>query len=163
MKKSRFLGVGAAALALSACATMPRGGALPESISYETGPCFGACPVYVVTVRSDGSGMFEGKRFTAVSGQRSFRVTPDQFRAFADRLAPLRPASGIVRYSGAPLCRGMATDLPSADVKWRTRGGGEQELYFYYGCDMEAKRAMAERLGSAPDLLPIASFIGGQP
>jgi hypothetical protein len=151
-----------ALLALSACATLPRGGGLPDSISYETGPCFGACPVYVVTVHADGSGTFEGKRFTAVSGQRGFRSDPDQYRAFADRLAPLRPNSGTVRYSGAPLCRAMATDLPSVDVKWRSRGR-EQELYFYYGCDMEGKRAISERLGSAPDLLPIASFIGGQP
>ena len=56
----------------------------------------------------------------------------------------------------------MATDLPLVDVKWRSRGA-EQELYFNYGCDMESKRAIAERLGSAPDLLPIASLIGGQP
>ena len=152
----------AGALALSACATTPRSDGLPESISYETGPCFGACPVYVVTVHADGSGMFEGRRFTAAIGPRDFRVTPEQYRAFAARLAPLRPASGSVRYSGAPLCRAMATDLPSVDVKWRSHGR-EQELYFYYGCDMEGKRAIAERLGSAPDLLPIISFIGGQP
>ena len=86
--------IAAAALALPGCATMPRGGGLPESISYETGHCFGACPVYAVTVHSDGSGLFEGKRFTAVSGQRAFRIDPDQYRAFAGRLEPLRPDSG---------------------------------------------------------------------
>jgi hypothetical protein len=153
----------AAVLGLSACATTRQSGGLPDRISYETGPCFGACPVYAVTVNADGTGQFEGKRFTAVSGLRSFRVTPDQYRAFADRLAPLRPKSGSVRYSGAPLCRAMATDLPSVDVKWRVRSGGGQELYFNYGCDIEARRAIADRLGSAPDLLPIESFIGAQP
>ena len=153
----------AAGLALAGCASLPRGGSLPDSISYETGPCFGACPVYALTVRADGRGTFEGRRFTAASGERSFRITPDQYRAFAERLAPLRPESGSVRYSGPPLCRRMATDLPSVDVKWRSRRGGEQQLYFYYGCDMEGKKAIAERLGSAPELLPIAAFIGGQP
>jgi hypothetical protein len=148
----------AALLALPACATTAPAGAPVESISYETGLCFGACPVYLVTVSSDGSGSFEGRRFTAVTGRRDFRVTPEQYRAFASRLEPLRPASGSLRYSGPPLCETMATDLPSAEVTWRT-SGGEQSLYFYYGCDMQEKRAMAERLRSAPDLLPIGAFI----
>ena len=28
------------------------------SISYEATPCFGFCPIYRVTVRADGSGLF---------------------------------------------------------------------------------------------------------
>ena len=86
-----------------------------QSISYETGPCFGACPVFRVTVNSDGSGTFEGRRFTAVTGERGFRVTPAQYRAFADQLAPLRPASGTMRYAGEA-CEMTATDMPSAEV-----------------------------------------------
>ncbi len=39
----------------------------------------------------------------------------------------------------------MATDLPSAAVTWRGRRG-EQSLYFYYGCDMQRNRAIADRL-----------------
>ncbi|MEA3002773.1 MAG: hypothetical protein QOH81_1561 [Sphingomonadales bacterium] len=162
MGKAR-LAIAAAGFAMSACATMPALGAAPESIRYETGPCFGACPVYTVTVRADGSGLFEGRRFTAVSGSRAFRITPGQYRAFAAWLAPLRPRRGILRYDGAPLCGRMATDLPSADVKWRLRDGSERELYYYYGCDMDGKRAMAERLRKAPGLLPIAAFIRAGP
>ena len=55
----------AVALASAACATVPPA-ASAQSISYETGPCFGACPVFRVTVSPDGSGTFEGRRFTAV-------------------------------------------------------------------------------------------------
>ena len=54
----------------------------------------------------------------------------------------------------------MATDLPSAEVTWRPPGRGTQSLYFYYGCDMQRNRAIAERLGGAPRLLPIGGFIG---
>ncbi len=148
--------VPAAILALSACAaTAPATPA--ETIVFETGPCFGACPVYRVTVNSGGDGTFEGRRFTAVAGSRPFRATPAQFRAFARQLAPLRPAAGAVRYSGEA-CRSMATDLPSAEVTWRSRRG-TQSLYFYYGCDMERNRAIAERLDAAPGLLPIGDFI----
>jgi len=130
-----------------------------ESISYETGPCFGACPVYRVTVSPDGSGTFEGRRFTAVTGERSFRITPEQYRAFAAQLAPLRPAEGSVRMSGEA-CRQMATDLPSAEVTWFSPIGNSQSYYFYYGCDMDRNRAIAERLTEAPRLLPIQAFIG---
>ena len=147
------------ALALTGCATTS-GAALGggvESITYETGPCFGACPVYRVTVNRDGEGLFEGRRFTAVAGERRFPVTPEQFRAFAAHLAPLRPASGERRYAGEA-CETMATDLPSAEVIWRA--ADRQSLYFYYGCDMERNRAIAERLSAAPDLLPIAEFVG---
>jgi hypothetical protein len=158
MGRARLV-IATASLALCASATVPALGAAPASISYETGACFGACPVYTVTVRADGSGRFEGRRFTAVAGARTFRITPGRYRAFAAWLAPLRPRSGTMRYDGPPLCGRMATDLPSADVKWRLRDGSERELYYYYGCDMDGKRAMAERLRKAPGLLPIAAFI----
>ena len=151
-----FLLVGAAG-----CTTVPDGPIAieSESISYETGPCFGACPVYRVTVSPDGSGTFEGRRFTAVTGERSFRITPDQYRAFAAQLAPLRPAEGSVRMSGEA-CRQMATDLPSAEVTWFSQIGNSQSYYFYYGCDMERNRAIADRLTRAPQLLPIRELIG---
>jgi len=147
----------AAALTSTACATVPPTAPV-ESISYETGPCFGACPVFRVTVNSDGSGTFEGRRYTAVTGERGFRATPEQFRAFAAQLAPLRPASGTMRYTGEA-CEMTATDMPSAEVTWRS-GASEQQLYFYYGCDMEKNRAIAQRLNDARDLLPIGDLLG---
>lgn len=154
----RTIAIAAAAAALAGCATTQPAEAGPRpvaSISYETGPCFGACPVYRVTVHADGRGQFEGRRFTAVAGSREFRVTPAQYRAFAAQLQPLRPATGTRRYSG-DACRIMATDLPSAEVIWSTG----QQFYFYFGCDMERNRAIAQRLRAAPGLLPIADLIG---
>ena len=149
-----------AAFALAGCATASSAGVETglRSISYETGPCFGACPVYRVTVHSDGSGTFEGRRFTAVTGERPFQATPAQFEAFARQLAPVRPASGTVRYSGET-CSMMATDLPSAEVTWQEADGEQQQLYFYFGCDMEKNRALGERLNAAPGLLPIGDWI----
>jgi hypothetical protein len=147
----------AAALA-AAPAPAPAGARPVESISFETGPCFGACPVYKVTVRSDGSGFFEGRRFTSVTGTRRFQVTSAQYRAFAAHLASLRPARGSRRLEGEA-CRSMATDLPSAEVVWSRPGAAPQSLYFYFGCDMERNRALALRLQTAPRLLPIARLI----
>jgi hypothetical protein len=147
----------AATIALPAHALPPPGTPV-ETITYRTGACFGRCPIYEVTVNSNGSATFNGINFTAVRGERAFRITSTQYRAFAAHLAPLRPAGGDRDYNGSN-CGSTATDLPSADVTWRARRG-EQRLHFYYGCDMEKNRALAQRLSSAPALLPIRDFIG---
>jgi len=148
----------AAALALPvASAAQPRPGTPVETIIFETGPCFGTCPVYRVVVNSNGTGTFEGRHHTAVTGTRPFRLRPGQYLAFARHLAPLRPARGTIRYAGER-CRIAATDLPSAEVTWRSRRG-TRGLYFYYGCDMQRNRAIAARLSAAPGLLPIGDYI----
>lgn len=168
MRGLAILGLGA--LALSGCVA-PRGGEpgrpVPiegDSIRYETGACFGACPIYTVTVRPDGTGTFEGKRFTAVTGERRFTLSRAQYDAFAARLAPYRPGSGQVRYApGEKNCERMATDMPSVDVTWTRAIGDSQGLYFYYGCDMEKNQAIADALGEAVEALPIQDLIGERP
>ena len=154
MKKIALLFAVAVALPASAA---QRPATPVETIVFETGPCFGTCPVYRVTVNSNGTGTFEGRHHTAVSGTRAFRLRPGQYQAFARQLAPLRPARGTIRYAG-DRCRIAATDLPSAEVTWRSRRG-TQGLYFYYGCDMQRNRAIAARLSAAPGLLPIGDYI----
>jgi Domain of unknown function (DUF6438) len=151
----------AAALTASPSAAAPARRAAPETIVYRTGPCMGGCPIYAVTVRSDGIARFEGINFTAVRGIRNFRVTAAQYRAFANNLAPIRPARGSIDYRNGDHCRIMATDMDSAAVTWEGRRG-TQRLDYYYGCDMERNRALARRLRAAPGLLPIGAFIGAQ-
>lgn len=144
--------------ALAACASAPEAPA-PQTITYARGPCFGACPVYRVTVGADGSGLFEGERFTAVTGQRRFTVTPEAFRAFAEKLAPHRPQGTLDIAMGHARCQLAATDHPSAVVTW-AGGGRNDRLGYYYGCRDEANAALAQALTEAPALLPIASMIG---
>jgi hypothetical protein len=158
MKTAFLLLAALPALPAAALPPSPRPSTPVQTIVFETGPCFGACPVYRLTINSNGSGTFEGRRFTRVTGSRPFRFTPAQYQAFARELAPLRPARGSVRYAGER-CRSMATDMPSADVTGRS-SRGTQSLYFYYGCDMQRNRAIAERLRRAPGLLPLGDFIG---
>ncbi|MGP7794611.1 DUF6438 domain-containing protein [Sphingomonas sp. CLY1604] len=165
--KSVIVGLAAVALAgtLSGCVVVDasRNGrpvALEsETIRYETAPCFGTCPVYAVTIAPDGSGTFEGKRFTAVTGIKRFQATPAAYHSFAARLAPYRPAEGEKLYQmGTALCGGpMVSDMPSVDVVWSEASGASQHLNLYYGC---GPQAMRDALRSAPDALPIAAFIG---
>lgn len=131
----------------------------PDSIRYETEPCFGFCPVFAVTVNRDGQGMFEGRQHTAVKGSRRFRMTRAQFRAFASKLAPLRPARGSIRYDHGTRCQGGGvppTDGASTDVSWR-EGAASQSLHFYEGCP---QRPIGLRLRQARALLPINHLIG---
>lgn len=151
-----------ASLLASACVTVPGTPVAIEadSISYTTGPCFGTCPMYTISIRPDGSGTFEGRRFTAVTGTRAFQATPEQYRAFAAHLAPLRPAEGAVRLSGEA-CESQATDLPSAEVTWFSQIGNSQSYYLDFGCDRERHQAARERLQAAPALLPqVQDLIG---
>jgi len=153
----KSIGLVAMALAALPAGASAQPGTPVQTISFETGPCFGTCPVYRLVINSNGIGSFEGRRFTAFTGTRPFRATIAQYRAFARQLEPIRPAHGSIRYEEGT-CGAMATDLPSAEVTWRSRRG-TQSLYFYYGCDMQRNRALAERLSAAPALLPIGDFI----
>lgn len=154
-------------LALSACATIDTpesGGPIAlesETIRYETAPCFGTCPVYAITIKPDGQGTFEGKRFTAVTGIKKFQTTSAAYRAFASILAPYRPTENEVLYQpGAPNCENAPTDMPSVDVVWTELSGGLQHLNVYYGC---GPQEMRDALRSAPKALPLGSFIGVRP
>jgi hypothetical protein len=154
--------IAAGLLLLTGCATVPADAPVQttETIRYETGPCFGACPVYAVTVSSDGTGSFEGKRFTAVTGTQSFTVTPAQFADFRERLAPYRPATGErLIQSGEAECGSMITDQPSASVAW-TGGGAPASLSLYYGCTAPALAALKTAVRAAPEALPIGAMIG---
>lgn len=165
----------AATVLLSACAVAPprstiapaaaqppavaNAAANLASISYSTSACFGACPVYAVTVTSDGRGTWEGQRFVAATGERAFAVTPAQFAAFASALARHRP-NGDRRLVTQGECRQFATDLDGVDVVWTDRAGRRDVLSAYFGCDMEANRAMFAELKAAIRALPVAALIG---
>jgi hypothetical protein len=128
-------------------------------ITYETQACHGFCPVYRLTVRSDGRGVFEGVQHTAVTGTRSFRVTPAQWRAFRRRLQADHPV-GTVDLTGPDGCGSrFATDLPGVVVRW---SGAERPamLRVNYGCDAQSHARLFRALRSAPDVLPVAALIG---
>ena len=130
----------------------------PETISYRTGPCYGTCPAYRVTVSADGRGVFEGERFTKATGRRAFRVSKAEWLEFRRRLQPLR-GQGTVRLEDGEGCRIMATDMPTVEVRW-TGGARASNLRINYGCDPERYGWMFTHLREAPKALPIAGFVG---
>lgn len=176
----RIFTVGLAGMALTGCSVLvprtegppvstPRPAAMPphlteQTIRYETTPCYGRCPVYTITIDNRGEGVFTGTRFTAVTGERRFHATPEQFDAFAWAISPYMPGRGeLLIQQGTKLCKNVATDMPSVDIVRTRAGRGTDHLNLYFGCDMEKNRAVKDALGNAPDKLPIEDLIGARP
>ena len=153
MRTSLVMGLALCLATGSGAAAKPR----VETISYETGPCFGTCPVYKVTVSSDGRGVFEGQRFTAVTGTRAFRVSPAQWRAFRRQLQALH-GRGTVEMTGPPVCEQMATDMPTVEVRW-SGAFRPFTLRANYGCRNERLQWKFAHLRRAPGTLPIAALV----
>jgi hypothetical protein len=114
----------------------------------------------MIVIAPDGSGTFEGKRFTAVTGVRRFKATSESYRVFAARIAPYRPTNNELLYQpGTPICKDAPTDMPSVDIVWSELSGASQHLNFYYGC---GSQNMREALRKAPEVLPVSKLIGAR-
>ncbi|MBB3764006.1 DUF6438 domain-containing protein [Sphingomicrobium lutaoense] len=144
---------------LAGCATIPSAPKAPDVITYATEPCFGRCPVYRLTVSSDGVAVFEGKANTLVTGRRTFVVKEEEYQAFKAMLEPHRPVGERIIRPGSEECRNAATDHPGVDIRWATEDRSDH-LSAYYGCDMDLNRDMYEALMRAPYELPMTIYIG---
>jgi len=125
-------------LAVAACAareTAPEPVDADDRITLERGPCFGACPMYTLTVWGDGRVEFDGRRFVAQEGRDTAQVPPaDVARLFAladsigfhDLPADITPANERA-------CGGAWTDMPSATVTIE-RGAASHTVNHYHGC-----------------------------
>jgi len=146
----RPLTVLAIALLAGSCARTPApapalndaAGGAGDRIILERRPCFGACPVYSVTLERGGAVRFEGHRFVADTGVAFGAVPP----ARADSLFREIEAAGFFgfsdRYSmGDAGCGRYATDLPGAVVEVR-RDGRSKRVEHDHGC-ADAPAALA--------------------
>src|SRR5690242_2455041 len=121
----------AAALIVDACARAPApkparsdvDTSAEDRITLERRPCFGACPVYTVTLERSGKVRFEGHRFVADTGVSVGAVPP----ARADSLFRDIEAAGFFELSdryamGESGCGRYATDLPGAVIEVELEG-----------------------------------------
>ena len=134
-----------------------------ETITYHVTPCLGSCPVYTVTVSSDGQARFKGESYVAVTGDRAFRITRAQFDAFRARLAPYRPKQGqeMLVQPDSALCPDYATDSPSIEITWASNGHPGEHLNYYAGCiNPRVSHEMWSSLTHAIETLPITKFVG---
>ena len=115
-------------LALAACLYADNGRAeSPVSkISLERTMCFGRCPVYKLTVYSDGKVEYEGKDFVKEKGARRSKISEKDFRKLMKKVEEIGFFEFKDRYDG------RITDLPTR-ITTVTKGDGSKTVRNYYG------------------------------
>lgn len=164
----RAIIVMAIAATLGGCATTgqsPQPPAKSDTIRFSAGRCFGACPVYSVTVEPDGSGVLVPEKFTSVPGETRFTVTPLQYRRLRDSLAPFRPAPGTEKRIGPgdPSCKRMATDHPGYQIVWTRKPQKPTRLDYYGGCHDPQHSRLRAAIAAIPKMLDIEKMLTPAP
>ena len=130
------------------------------AITIEETPCFGFCPAFTARIAANGQGTYEGGAFVATKGAASFTVSPAEFAAFEQRLAPFRLARTKLFNHGnctAPL----ATDSPSVKVTWEAAGREPVVLDWYLGCRQPGLTERSDDIYDAWKELPaLAELVG---
>lgn len=103
-------------------------------ISLERRPCFGACPVYTVTLDGSGAVRFDGRRFVKDTGT----VTDTLPAVRVDSLRAELEAAGYFGFAdryvmGQPACERYATDLPTVITEVRI-GPRAKRVEHDHGC-----------------------------
>lgn len=80
-------------------------------VSLSRGPCFGACPVYSVSLDAAGKVVFTGQRHVTASGEHNSQADPAALAALHAKLSAINlsalPAKVV---PGSPACGQHATD-----------------------------------------------------
>lgn len=94
----RLTALVAAFTTLAACAVHPgsvKETSLPaNAIAISVGPCFGFCPVYIVSVTAKGSVEFEGVWNTVQLGRQTREAGPAGYAKVSQALTGYRPQTG---------------------------------------------------------------------
>ncbi len=103
-------------------------------VTLERTPCFGTCPVYVVTALATGAVRFEGKSHVSHPGSAVGQIP----KARLDSLLAELEAGGYFGFEeeyvpGTPACGNAATDLPTVTTSV-TLDGRTKRIEHYRGC-----------------------------
>jgi acetamidase/formamidase len=114
-----------------------------DLITLERGPCFGTCPIYQVTIASDGTVSFEGHNFVKTKGAATAQIKPEDFNKLVNEFEKIKYSSLDEKYEpGTPGCGAAATDMPYARTSIQMTGRSKGVSH-YYGCrDSEVLRAL---------------------
>jgi acetamidase/formamidase len=105
-----------------------------DAITLERTACFGTCPIYKLTIASDGTVTFDGRRFTKTIGVAKGQISAQDFRRLVAEFQRIDYFSLPDNYApGTPVCPQMITDMPSADTSLRLNGKAKSVSH-YHGC-----------------------------
>lgn len=106
-------------------------------ITLERTPCFGACPVYSLAIRGDGTVNYEGKDFVKVKGTARTTISMDQVYKLVHEFEKADYFSLKDSYTER-----TATDMPSV-ITSITTGGRTKKIEHYHG-DFSAPEKLTE-------------------
>ena len=105
-----------------------------DTITLERGVCFGSCPAYKFTIKSDGNVTFEGRQFTKTKGTATGKISANDFRKLVTEFEKIDYFSLLDAYTpGTKQCPQVITDLPSAETALRLNGK-MKSVSHYHGC-----------------------------
>jgi acetamidase/formamidase len=108
-----------------------------DFITLERTVCFGTCPNYTLTIKSDGSVTFEGKRFTKTTGIAHGKISVADYQSLVKEFEKLDYFSLPDRFApGTKECPDRVTDMPSANTAIRINGK-TKGVDHYHGCGVQ--------------------------
>jgi hypothetical protein len=119
------------------------------------GACYGACPVYEVTIHEDGRVEYHGSKFVVTEGSAEGRVSSDE-------VVNLRRAFERARFFEVPpLPRGMSSAGPSEDFVYYAAAGRGRRLDLPTGCDgTPVEKAVTDLRSELDRIVDIEKWIG---
>ncbi|WP_369935920.1 DUF6438 domain-containing protein [Xanthomonas tesorieronis] len=104
------------------------------SVTMHRSACFGTCPVYTVTAKSDGSVSFDGERDVKVKGKSQGSIAKSDYDYLALSIKRLQFSTWNDQYHfEKDGCKSVWTDNPSVDIVVATQTG-KKHVSYYYGC-----------------------------
>ena len=106
-------------------------------VTLERTACFGACPVYKLTITADGTVTFEGYENVAMKGIVKDRISEETLRQLLSEFEKVAYFSLRDTYDGSEDgCARHATDMPSAKTSIQINGRNKAVSH-YLGCLMQ--------------------------
>lgn len=96
-------------------------------LTLERQPCFGACPVYTITIYADGTVVYNGERFVEVEGEQTSSIPPET----VEKLVTIFEEAGYFDWEDEYVEQ-TVTDLPYV-VTSVTRDGETKQITRYTG------------------------------
>lgn len=110
------------------------GAATDDFVTLERTACFGACPIYKVTIASNGTVNFEGRRFVKTTGTVTAQIRAEKFQELVREFENIKYFSFRDQYvNTSDGCAGFMTDMPSAKTSI-SLSGRTKSVSHYYGC-----------------------------
>lgn len=139
-------------LAALAFAGVVLAGSIDQVELQRTG-CYGSCPAYTVTIKSDGSVIFEGKDHVQRKGRSKATVAPADWDLLVAVLNRSHFFALKGRYSTEEDgCTTVWTDSPALGIT-ATRGAEKKRVWYYQGCRGPQELDAIAWLGATIDLI----------